>query len=163
MPGRTLGMTKYLSRHPSPYERSIVKSEQTFIDWLTIKVVNKFEKALNGAMVSKCKRPIKCEKAACSQPKAKNSVLTVVKASAVDEMSIRTVCTITTNYSFESIQNASESRISKNYFRANCEEDGHYTKMIELVKTKDSAQLARLPAPWREILTSLNLDSNTLL
>ena len=63
----------------------------------------------------------------------------------------------------ETMQNASESKICKNYIRANYEEDRHLQKMIKLVKYKDAAQIARLPVLWREKFTAFNLDSNNLL
>ena len=79
--GRTLAMADYLSRHPSPSEGSIIKSEQLLNDWRTVIVVNDFETALGGANVSKCERPIKSEKAANSQSLAENSVLILVNDS----------------------------------------------------------------------------------
>ena len=50
----------------------------------------------------------------------------------------------------KNMQNASQSRKGKNYIRASYEAGGHLQKMIELVKSKDSAPTARLPAPRRE-------------
>ena len=61
------------------------------------------------------------------------------------------------------MQKASESRIINNYIRANFEEDRHLEKTGKLTKSKDSAQIFRLPATWREKFTSFNLDSNNLL
>ena len=61
------------------------------------------------------------------------------------------------------MQNASESRTIENYIHANYEEDRHLQKLIKLVKSKDSAQIARLPTPWKEQFTSFNLDNNNLL
>ena len=39
IPGRTLGMADYLSRHPSEYESSVAKAEKLFNDWFTVNVV----------------------------------------------------------------------------------------------------------------------------
>ena len=80
-PGRTLGMTDYLSRPPSLLKGSIFKFEQLFIDWFTINAFNEFKNALSGTIVSKCERPIKCARGACSQSEAENSVLRVVNES----------------------------------------------------------------------------------
>ena len=63
----------------------------------------------------------------------------------------------------KTMQNFSESKISKNYIPANYVEDRQLQKMIKLVESKDAAQIARLPVPWREKFTAFNLDSNNLL
>ena len=63
----------------------------------------------------------------------------------------------------KTMQNASESKVGKSYICAIYEEDRHLQKMIKLVKSKDVAQIARLPVPRREKFTAFNLDSNNLL
>ena len=125
-PCRRLGMADYLSRHPSPFEGSIIKSEYLFNDWFTINVVNEIENALSGRIVSKCERPIKYEKATCCQSEAENSVLTVVKESVsggrkeINTRSLHNYSSIHKHSQIsKSMQNASESRNSKNYIRDN--------------------------------------------
>jgi len=60
----------------------------------------------------------------------------------------------------DSLQN---SRLSRIYVQANVEKDKLLQKLVNLVKVKDNAQIARLPAPWREKFNSLSLDKNNLL
>ena len=59
-PGRTLGITDYLSRHPSPYEGTSVKAEQLFNEWFTVNVVEEFEKGFENTF-GKSQQPIKFE------------------------------------------------------------------------------------------------------
>ena len=112
---------------------------------------------------------MKCKKVVNSQSKAENSVLTGASESNSGERKeyMNGVNKLFENGSNSQIaktmQNASQSKISKNYIRANYEEDRHLQKMIKLVKSKDAAQIARLPVPWREKFTAFNLDSNNLL
>ena len=103
---------------------------------------------VNYVTIVAIKRLMKCKKVVNSQSKSENSVLTGASES---------------NSGAKTMQNASESKISKNYIRANFEEDRHLQKMIKLVKSKDAAQIARLPVPWREKFTAFNLNSNNLL
>ena len=124
---------------------------------------------VNYVTIVTIKRLMKCKKVVNSQSKAENSVLTGASESNSGERNeyMNGVNKLIENRSnsqiVKTMQNASESKISKNYIRANYEEDRHLQKMMKLVKSKDAAQIARLPVPWREKFTAFNLDSNNLL
>ena len=112
---------------------------------------------------------MKCKKVVNSQSKSENSVLTGASESNSGERNkyMNGVNKLIENRSnsqiVKTMQNASKSKISKNYIRANYEEDRHLQKVIKLVKSKDAAQIARLPVTWREKFTAFNLNSNNLL
>ena len=124
---------------------------------------------VNYVTIVTIKRLMKCKKVVNSQSKSENSVLTGASESNSGERNenMNGVNKLIENRSNSQIaktmQNASESKISKNYIRANYEEDRHLQKMIKLVKSKDAAQIARLPVPWKEKFTAFNLNSNNLL
>ena len=101
-----------------------------------------------------------------SQSKAEKSVLTVASESKSGEGNEYTnsVNKLTKNRSnaqiAKTMQNANESKISKNYIHAKYEEHRHLLKMVNILISKDAAQIARFPVPWREKLTAFSLDSN---
>ena len=123
----------------------------------------------NYVTIVEIKRPMKCKKVVNSQSKAENSVLTGAIESNSGERNEymngvnKLIENRSTSQIAKTMQNASESKISKNCILANYEEDKHLQKMIKLVKSKDTAQIARLPVLWREKFTAFNLDSNNLL
>ena len=59
-PGRTLVLTDYLSRHPSEYNDSTIKSGEIFSSWFTINVVKETIPALNKKS-TKENEPIRTE------------------------------------------------------------------------------------------------------
>ena len=56
-----------------------------------------------------------------------------------------------------------DSHISRVYVQANAERDRMVQKIVNLVNTKNEAQIARLPAPWREKFNSFSHDKIDLL
>ena len=54
-------------------------------------------------------------------------------------------------------------KINESYLPANYEADKMLQKIIHLVKTKEGAEISRLPAPWREKFNSFSIDSRNYL
>ena len=57
----------------------------------------------------------------------------------------------------------SNSKISNDYVKANAENDRTIQKVIQLVRNRNNAVIARLPPPWRERFNSFAVDANGLL
>ena len=53
-------------------------------------------------------------------------------------------------------RNLATSKISKVYSQANYENDKIIQKVIRLVKNKNTANVSRLPPPWREKFPSFS-------
>ena len=161
-PGRTLGMADYLSRHPSQYEGSSIKSDEMFNNWFTINVVADVAPKSNEAVLANPNKPIRTQKAAAEEIEARNEILTV-HASKHTLIDNNQVDLNKQKPSMASEQITSNSRINQIYIQANYEADKTIQKVIKLVKEKNTAVISRLPPPWREKFTSFSVDERGLL
>ena len=69
-------MADFLSRHPSPYNGAVIKSEQKFNDWFTINVVNEFANDSNDVIKARGKIATKMISGTISQSEARTRVFT---------------------------------------------------------------------------------------
>ena len=134
-PGRTLGMADYLSRHPSQYEGSSIKSDEMFNNWFTINVVADVAPKSNEAVLANPNKPIRTQKAAAEEIEARNEILTV-HASKHTLIDNNQVDLNKQKPSMASEQITSNSRINQIYIQANYEADKTIQKVIKLVKEK---------------------------
>ena len=156
-------MADYLSRHPSPYSGTVIKSEQMFNDWFTINVVNEFANELEEAITGNEKKRTKFISRPISQAEARTQVFTVSERDASSLLNAKTNKSgKIDNHAYNYLM-AANSRISQVYVQANYEKDKRLQKIIRLIRNRDSSQIARLPSPWRGKFNSLCLDSNNLL
>ena len=60
-------------------------------------------------------------------------------------------------------QLAKNPKLEKFLIRASYEEDRRFQQMKKLVKSKDAAQIAKLPAPWKEKISSFIFDERLVI
>ena len=181
-PGLVLGFAGYLSKHPSEIKGSVVNSEKLMNDWF---IVNTFTKI--DAIPEKERTPLGSPNA-MSLPRAPNSVLRVesehkkkkknkkiisqsnrmkVTCGQTNGKSVRyKIQTKSASKKSKIVQNTSSEdvdKINESFLTANFEAGKMRQKVFQLLKSKEGANISRLPAPWRKNFISFSVDRRNCL
>ena len=153
-------MADYLSRHPSEYEGAVAKAEELFNGWFTINVVDEISPKL--PRLAHQREPIKMRESAKVKRTNASGVLTVHEP--VQTINLRReVAKTPISETMAEFKDLSNSKTSNDYVKANAENDRTIHKIIQLVRNRKIAVIARLPPPWRERFNSFVVDANGLL
>ena len=159
-PGRTLGMADYLSRHPSKYEGASILAEKLFNDWFTVSVVDDITPNFTG--LANSREPIRSRKSVNLEKANVNRILTVLDKTQTNKVS-EIIAKPPENELMAFNNELASSKISNVYIQANAENDRLIQKVIGVVRSRNSAVIARLPPPWREKFNSFSVSENGLL
>ena len=159
-PGKTLGMADYLSRHPSKYEGASILAEKLFNDWFTVSVVDDITPNFTG--LANSREPIRSRKSVNLEKANVNRILTVLDKTQTNKVS-EIIAKPPENELMAFNNELASSKISNVYIQANAENDRLIQKVIGVVRSRNSAVIARLPPPWREKFNSFSVSENGLL
>ena len=180
-PGRTMGITDYLSRHPSPIEGESIKATELWNTWFTVNHVNN----LNAVLANELNEPIRGRKWIKLQRNDKRS-----KSAHWPIQSKQTDASENTknaNSSFDNKMGQNQStnnltgteiyqvsskpqpklklanQIGQNSLAANYLDDEFLQKIIAIKKNPTKGKIKNLDSPWRDRFQALSLGENDLL
>ena len=140
--GRTLGMTDYLSRHPTELEGASIKAETLWNKWFTVKCVISLNKVLeNGELISEqaeaAERVNECHSInRVAKANLKQPIRTRDERNSLDKS--KKLCRVTTRVSKMSDKSQSIKLLNEKLLPPNYVADKLIQKVI------------RLSSPWRE-------------
>ena len=180
-PGRTMGITDYLSRHPSPIEGESIKATELWNTWFTVNHVNN----LNAVLANELNEPIGGRKWIKLQKNDKRSKSahwpiqskqtdacenTKNASSSVDNKmgQSQTTNNLTGTELYQVLGKLQPklklaNQIGQNLLAANYLDDEFLQKIIAIVKNPTKGKIKNLDSPWRERFQALSLDENDLL
>ena len=161
VPGRTLGMSDNLSRHPTALQGATVKAESLWNEWFTVDSVISLNNVLdiNGA------RGEQSEIVNCAAEK--HTVNRINLASEREPIRTRDArnsrepskkhCSYNTRKRKMS-ESPSIRMINDKLLPANYAADKIIQRVIALVKNHNKTGISRLPSPWREKFQSFSVN-----
>ena len=166
VPGRTLGMADYLSRHPTELHGATIKAETLWNEWFTVNSVISLNNNLenNGATSEQGERVKSATEnhsvnrnnaASESEPIRKRDARNSREASKKHCSQIERVSKMSPSPSIK--------LLNEKMLPANHAADKLIQRVIVLVINYNKTGISRLPSPWREQFQSFSIDSRDFL